>query len=316
MGDVPGSDPLDPNIDETMGIASDNEDDTVLEVDSPVHSPINSVRSPSPNGMPVMAEQPETEDDVEEGDVAQADVTSAPVMSRYDRERFEVTHCHHERPNGSQSPYTMRPQNYYDRDYKISPLVQSTLAIHQFLSQSQECLMQPPISSGSSRSDVFVPMLHVRRDLHQKIASRASATVTSGETQAPNFLSSITLKKRPIGSDGEPSQHPIIVRNMMYGIHHRPHSLMKSPEEISISMVPMLSGPPPPEIQHEPPMLGPPTRLPTTLGSPLLMPQQLPQVPVPLTHPVPSSQQSLQSQKVAPPPPKRTGFSIEDIMRR
>lgn len=316
VGDVPGSDPLDP-IDESMGIASDNEDDTVLEVDSPVHSPITSVRSPSPNGMPVSAELQDTEEDVEERDIVETDVAPATsLMSRYDRERFEVTHCHHERPNGSHSPYTMRPQNYYERDYKVSPLTQSSLTAHQFLSQSQDTLLQPSISSGSSRSDVFLPMLHVRRDLHQKnIGGRAPATVTSGisagETQVPNFLSSIPLRKRPIGSDGEPSQHPIIVRNMMYGIHHRPHSLMKSPEEMT--MVPMISVPTP-ELQHETP-----TRLPPSLGSPLLMAQQPPQVQVPLILPVPpsqASQQSQQSQKSVPPPLKRTGFSIEDIMRR
>ena len=316
VGDVPGSDQMDPSIDESMGIASDIEDDAVLEVDSPVHSPVNGGRSPSPNVMPVSAELNDPDDYVEETNMTQAESVLSLPMSRFDRDRFEVTHCHHERSNGSQSPYTMRPQNYYERDYKMSPLVQSTLAAHQFLSQSQESLMQPISSSGSSRSDAFVPMLHVRRDLHQKIGNRAPSTVTSGqnitlESQVPNFLSTIPLRKRPIGGDGESSTHPIMVRNMIYGIHQRQNCLMKAPDELNL--VPSMNSSST-EAQIEPPTIGQ-SGLPVILGSPLLMPQQHCLTPAP----VPSSQQapsSNQPSSVAPAPSKRTGFSIDDIMRR
>lgn len=290
VGDVPGLEQGDSNQDDIQNI-SDGEDDTVLEVDSPLNSPNNSGRSPSPLHMPVSAELLQDDNDEHEDFVRgheEMEPPPTPAPDKPDKDIVPVTHCHHERPYGSRSPYTMRPMNSYEPRHR-SPT--PNLSSSQYLSQSQDSLNSAHMQSASSRSDMFLPMLHVRRDLHHKagVSSRSTAsTVTSGlmDHPTPNFLSSIPLRKRPIGPDGEPYL-PSLSRNIgLYGLH-RNHPLLKPPEELMM---------PPPEAASLPQLMGSP---------PLISP---PQAATP--HVAPSTSAT------AAAPPKRTGFSIEDIMRR
>lgn len=128
----------------------------------------------------------------------------------------EVTHCHHEGLIGPH--YTMRP--YYDY---YSPLSLAAVAAAHNNSKmssspgSQSSIKSSSASSGSAVSaakpENFVPMLHVRRDLHHKspmISGHSSATVTSSaavtmsDVPGPSFLGSIPIRKRPMGPNGEP----------------------------------------------------------------------------------------------------------------
>jgi odd-skipped len=305
VGDVPGLEQGDSNHDDIQNI-SDGEDDTVLEVDSPLNSPNNSGRSPSPLHMPVSAELQDENDErpefVRENEEMEPPPTPAP--DKLEKDIVPVTHCHHERPYGSRSPYTMRPNNGYERDPRHRSPTPSNLASSQYLSQSQDSLNSAHMQSTSSRSDMFLPMLHVRRDLHHKMSNRSTpSTVTSGlmEHPTPNFLSSIPLRKRPIGPDGEPYL-PSISRNIgLYGLH-RNHPLLKPPDEL---MLPPVISPDAGNSNHESLPMHTNGNLPQLMGSP------------PLVSP-PQASTSSQQQPAAgnAAPPKRTGFSIEDIMRR
>ncbi len=319
VGDVPGLEQGDTNQDDIHNI-SDGEDD--LEVDSPLHSPNNSGRSPSPLHMPVSAE---LQDEHEENEVRferendEIEPPPTPAPAEMEKDIVPVTHCHHERSSGSQSPYTMRPQNnFYDRESRHRSPTPSTssgsLASSQYLSQSQDSLNSPHMhansaNSSSNRTEIFMPMLHVRRDLHHKL-NRPTSTVTSGLVDhhhpAPNFLSNIPLRKRPIGPDGEPFL-PSLSRNISLQGLPRNHPLLKTAEEHL--MPPIINSD---EIHALPQMLGSP---PPSINSPQ-MPTNL---TVPSTHHIPPSivNNSQPQQPTSAAPPKRsTGFSIEDIMRR
>lgn len=297
VGDVPGLEQGDSNQDDIQNI-SDGEDDTVLEVDSPLNSPNTIGRSPSPLHMPVSAELQEESEGHDEfpREHEEMEPPPTPAPDKPEKDIVPVTHCHHERPYGSRSPYTMRPNNSYDRDPRHrSPTPVGGLSSSQYLSQSQDSLNSAHMQSTASRSELFIPMLHVRRDLHHKVAASnraSSSTVTSGlmDHPTPNFLSSIPLRKRPIGPDGEPYL-PSLSRSIgLYGLH-RNHPLLKPPDELM--MPPMIS----PDGTNAVPSPG---NLPQLMGSPpLISPPQAA---------TPSQQQ--------PAAPKRTGFSIEDIMRR
>ena len=267
-------------------------------MDSPLNSPNNSGRSPSPLQMPVSAElqdEEEKEDFAIVNDEMQPPPTPAP--DKPEKDIVPVTHCHHERPYGSRSPYTMRPTNSYDRDPRHrspTPVGVSNLSTSQYISHSQDSLNSTHMQPSSSRSEMFIPMLHVRRDLHHKMgaSSRPTSTATSGliEHRNPNFLSSIPLRKRPIGPDSEPYLPSRSIN--LYGLH-RNHQLIKAPEELM--MPPIIA----PDVKNE--SVASPGSLPRMMGSPPLIspPQKQQQKPV-----------------AAVAPPKRTGFSIEDIMRR
>lgn len=296
VGDVPGLEQGDSNQDDIQNI-SDGEDDTLLEVDSPLNSPSNAGRSPSPLQMPVSAElQDETDEHVEfvrPSEEMEPPPTPAPDKS--EKDIVPVTHCHHERPYGSRSPYTMRP-NGNDRDPRHRSPTPSNLPSSQYHSHSQDSLNSAHMQA--SRVDMFLPMLHVRRDLHHKMSNRLTpSTVTSGlmEHPTPNFLSSIPLRKRPIGPDGEPYL-PSLSRNIgLYGLHKN-HPLLKPPDELMLP--PVIS----PDAEAMP--VHSSGNLPQLMGSPpLVSPSQ-----------VPTTSQQQSSPVVAAP--KRTGFSIEDIMRR
>jgi odd-skipped len=294
VGDVPGLDQGDLNHDDIQNI-SDGEDDTLLEVDSPLNSPNNAGRSPSPLQMPVSAELQDENLDNENfaRENGELEPPPTPAPDKPEKDIVPVTHCHHERPLGSRSPYTMRPNNGYDRDPRHRSPTPSNLSSSQYHSQSQDSLNSAQMQL-SSRVDMFLPTLHVRRDLHHKMSNRlTSSTVTSGliDHPTPNFLSSIPLRKRPIGSDGEPYLTSLSRNIGLYGLH-RNHSLMKPPEELMM----------PPDVDAMP--IHSNGRLPQLMGSP------------PLVSPPQASSTSKKPPSPVAAMPKRTGFSIEDIMRR
>lgn len=316
VGDVPGAEPLDPNsLDDHHDTLSGDEDDTVVEVDSPIHSPLNAPRTPSP----VQVADDLNEEDEEEHIDTVSPVTPAPLS---EKEHNEITHCHHERSNGSKSPYTMRPQNHYERDHRFP----SSSNMSDYLPFNQEVPLSLKIHtqiSSSARSDGFVPMLHVRRDLHQKI--NKPSTVTSGSMEPPSNFLNVPIRKRIMGPDGEP-QLPMIGRQMFYSLH-RQHSLGKPPDELI--MTPMLASPdsqsqdqvPLPSTSSAIPLLGPASVASLTVPPAQYLPALQP-VQIQLGSTSLSSGES-QSSGPSPPapsnppaPPKRTGFSIEDIMRR
>ena len=317
VGDVP-SEVLDVGEEDQHNLSGD-EDETVLEVDSPVHSPALRHRSPSPPmDMPVSAE---LEDDREEDDEERAANES---------DQIPVVQCHHERPQGSKSPYTMRPQNDNQRSHHLHHPNHPN-ADDQPQTSSQGVLL-------GQQNDMFMPTLHVRRDLHHKmnILSRSS-TITSGLMEpGASYLSSIPIRKRPIGPDGEP--HPIISRNIIsshimapgLGLRHH-HQLLKPPDEL---IKPSL---PPPDTNT--PLLSPASSTSSSMMSPrshISSPSlQLPPPPQATVPPVPINLANLSNiptnlvlpnglppgqQPQQPNPtqstPRKTGFSIEDIMRR
>lgn len=311
VADVPGSEPLDPSLGDQNDILSGDEDDTVVEVDSPIHSPANQARSPSPvhvtDDLRDEEENLLRHDEEEEGPPP----TPAPII---EKDHVEVTHCHHERSNGSKSPYTMRPQNNYEREYKTHPSPASALADYmQYPQEGPLSLKMHP--SSVSRTDVFVPTLHVRRDLHQKLGRGSISGAL--DPQLTNYIAGVPIRKRPMGPDGEP-QLPLLYRGMIPSLH-RQQSLLKPPDDLL--MPPILASPDGnsrDQISIHP-------SAPPLIGSPTLVPP----LPVPSGHFLsPSSVQSQQPSTAStsttnqsenasqPPPPKRTGFSIEDIMRR
>jgi odd-skipped len=343
VGDVPGMEQGDSSHDDIHNISDGEEEDTLLEVDSPLNSPNNSGRSPSPLQMPVSAELQDEHDEIEDEVEREREELMlpppTPAPEKVEKDIVPVTHCHHERSSGSQSPYTMRPQtNDRERRHR-SPTpgsLNGNLANSQHLSHSQDSLNSSHMHStagSSSRTDIFMPMLHVRRDLHHKL-NRASSTVTSGLVDHhPNFLSNIPLRKRPIGPDGEPFL-PSLSRGIgLYGLHQN-HPLLKPTEELLM---------PPPIINatdlstelHSPPALPQLMSSPPPPSTPLITSPQMPtNLSVPSSHHIATSSTSIgnipqpQQQQLTPPStaavaaassgaPKRSmGFSIEDIMRR
>jgi odd-skipped len=317
VGDVP-VEGLDASLDNDN--LSGDEDDTVLEVDSPVNSPIVRPRSTSPPlEMPVSAE---LNDSDPEQVSKQAEITREEIAARTEQERIEVTHCHHERPGGSQSPYTMRPQQdyyYHSKEHRL--LSHLAYYSHPPSNGGPPDNLSQASSQTSTQHDGFVPMLHVRRDLHHKLGnlSRLSATMTSALLEpGPNFLSTIPLRKRPIGLDGEP--YSFMGRGLLGSHHlsmnmHRQHPLLRPPDELTIT---------PPSAPAEP-----------TAATPISAAVQLDPKQPPLqaspssSMPPPPTSSSMTLPTVASvtppvhinnptpvPPPKKTGFSIEDIMRR
>lgn len=317
MGDVP-SEVLDVGDDER--ILSD-EEDTVLEVDSPIQSPVARSRSPSLSAV-ARPESPELENVEHEPErTAENDLESSD--SKGTNEPPEITHCHHD---GGQSHYTMRPHNEYAQQ-----MLPSQYSMLRHMSQH---MVKPP--------DTFVPMLHVRRDLHHKNpsspTSNASASIPLLDP-GPSFLSSIPIRKRPIGNDGEPHLmlgrsfanvqsigHPLNLSGQS-SLSNKPIEEMQSPTVIPTEKSRDLLPPSVPPIPSIPPILSHINQMPSIgLSIPSssigISPQQQQQLLL-MPSTMPQNQSSLdilkQSPQPAPqpaPPPKRTGFSIEDIMRR
>lgn len=222
----------------------------------------------------------------------------------------EVTHCHHEGLIGPH--YTMRPHyDYY------SPLSLAAVAAAHNMSSSP-CPSTPSSAAslhlhkpGSKvSSDTFMPMLHVRRDLHHKgpIISGQSSTITSSggllmnkelPAPGPSFLGSIPIRKRPMGAHGEP--HVVIPPSRNGGPLGVPSSLNHLSTEqhsfgvhVSSSSAADALG----EKEHR-------------VGGFF---QQKPGTSKDMDENVLSG--PAVKAEGAKAPPKKTGFSIEDIMRR
>uniref|UniRef100_A0A182KA25 Uncharacterized protein n=1 Tax=Anopheles christyi TaxID=43041 RepID=A0A182KA25_9DIPT len=333
-------------------------------------------------------EEEDDEEDEEEDDLIS--------VAGHEPDPTPVVQCHHERPMGSKSPYTMRPQyDHGSRSSMSSQSSQHSSSMHPSGHGEDSRDSGPLVMSHASAHapDVFVPMLHVRRDLHHKMGliGRASATITSGSVgglleAGGSFLSHIPLRKRAMGPDGEP--HPIMARSLHLPLggsrgHHKSHlvedvhsappsdsphrepmPLMSpsvpsaSPVLLSPHLPPGLALPPPPP-PPAPSSMAVPINLANLSNLPIVLPSAPAPVPATLVggsgaagsslaasphhHPgvlaspgsstsctskgsgstvAPSSSTSTAPQVVAPvavpnpPPPRKTGFSIEDIMRR
>lgn len=281
VGDVP-AEVLD--VGEEERHLSGDEDDSILEVDSPDQSPAR-IRSPSPAVVIERPEykivpEPEEEVAVSLAKLEQPIIDDGKVIDNKQKAP-EVTHCHHEGQSGS---YTMRRVRVYEYEYA------SMKEYHrQFsMSQSQQ-------HSSKQLHDNFLPMLHVRRDLHHKNPlAGPSSTMTSGVLEpGPSFLGSIPFRKRPIGPDGQPQFLGSLGRSIINPSHighslgvARPISLLGAPDDMIIN-------------PSQPPII--------PLDEPLAL-----QVPLPVIV-VPQPQQ--QALPPPAPPQRKTGFTIEDIMR-
>lgn len=238
----------------------DEDDDTVVEVDSPVHSPVGSLRrSPSiandleeENGdEEVDLEGVNGEKDDENGD---APPKEPRLSDKDDLAASEQTHCHH---NGGQMHYTMRPIH----EMGFAPPMVSPVASVDF---SHAHLHQSP-SLAAKIPEAYMPMLHVRRDLHHKEVARGEAVL--------GFVESMPMRKRTAaGYLREPMPD--------YQQRHKPLNLSNHP------MPPTQPKSPAAENGHD--------DADRAIAGP--------------------SNPNRNEQR--PPPPKRTGFSIEDIMRR
>lgn len=211
----------------------------------------------------------------------------------------EVTHCHHEGFIGPH--YTMRPHyDYY------SPLSFATAAAAQKMSSSSASVSP----SAKPTTNNFVHVLHVRRDLHHKspmisghpstiTSSVAGNTIAMHDPPGPSFLGSIPVRKRSMGPNGEtqlakptttndgsnnfnPSMRLVASEHHSFGSHHSPSassSCSQSSQSGGIVKEGALS-----------PIPGSSKDADRTGGAAVVSPTK--------------------------PPPKKTGFSIEDIMRR
>lgn len=229
VGDVP-AEILDVG-DSEVNLSGD-EEDTVLEVDSPVQSPIPRSRSPSTSELRTDTPDVHTEEDEEydnrreedhEIEITHKKENPSDVLPE-NSEVPAITHCHHD---GGQS-YTMRPlfdQNINQKD-----------SFHAQFSM----LRQQSIQSRKHHPDPTVPMLHVRRDLHHRdIGGGNSSSTPFLDTASRNFLSAIPIRKRPIGIDGEPVSTGLPINSSPHHLNHPlnlsgQHQLHKPPDEMII----------------------------------------------------------------------------------
>ncbi|XP_045475900.1 protein bowel-like [Harmonia axyridis] len=234
----------------------------------------------------------------------------------------ERTQCHE--PRSTSSPYTMRPsherldyqhdledEDDLDEDPEIDPGVedQPTSLINDKLEEPQE---PPPI---------YHPQLQIRRDLHHAAAQMKPSTITSGSLE-PAYLGAFRKRlldaDRPRLMDGDrfpPSSYA----------NERPTPPMnlRMPPSIHSSIMVSSMSPMPP-MHHVPPpsVLKPPDNhvVPSGSGvsrikSDVVSEPEISNLPSDLS----MKRQDVVQQPPQPrpqPPPKRTGFTIEDIMRR
>lgn len=440
VGDVP-SDFVDVGEEDDGRNLSGDEEDSLLEVDSPRQSPIHRVRSTSPcdneetgedhcdgsqqsgrtehsrKGLkrkaPILQESPDesdeeidTDDDSEEEELNDVEpeelqeqiepvyIEEVPPIKRVVRQG--VTHCHHE---GGET-YTMRPNMERERDQRfaeefvlsngnmLSPtcsgdapmLVTSPFA----MSNSNLRYLRPALLPGtgdsihspssSNQPEPYIPMLHVRRDLHTKpnmppgmIANTPSTIAISGVEPRkspsqplhspleaiPSFLGSIPIRKRPICHESDinllnqqrsytvAANQNMVALNMSRAHVQTLHAFKSIPPPLqALTVQKSLTAPmpTPPQPIHQPPCIAEESSNPVSESSsssssgastymlPVKVSAQL--KPQHEQHPLPTQSPSSSSSAAAaaaavgaatPPqnqPPKRTGFSIEDIMRR
>lgn len=286
VGDVPG---LDPHDDIQI---SDGEDDTVLEVDSPMNSPETNGRSPSPLNMPVSAELQDELDEhygEDESEILQNEIPPPPTPApdKPEKDIIPIVQCHHERSSGSKSPYTMRPMKGDEfRNRSPTPTRDGSISMSSQESHNPSALMQLQFAKAPSPS---LPMLHVRRDLHHKAMNRSiSSTITSKLSDHSNFINSIPIRKRPLELADSEAFSPPLSRNVEIFNFNR-KLLTKSNESQQLNS----------NSDSQSEIMPPKSNLVT--ATPPLMAQSKPFTP---------------SQASNAAPAKRTGFSIEDIMRK
>lgn len=285
VGDVPG---LDPHDDIQI---SDGEEDTVLEVDSPMNSPDTNGRSPSPLHMPVSAElQDELEEhfhgELEPEIIKEVQPPPTPASDKPEKDIIPVVQCHHERASGSKSPYTMRPTKG-DEFRNRSPTPTDSMCLSSQDSHICNATSQHQFSKAPSPN---LPMLHVRRDLHHKTINRSiTSTITSKLVDHPNLMNSIPIRKRPIELDSD-SFSPSLSRNVELYHLNRKLSLKATDDQQIMSC-----------------------NLVNSSDSLPIKPNVMASAPTSTTTQA-KSFSSHQIQQSAPA--RRTGFSIEDIMRK
>lgn len=222
----------------------------------------------------------------------------------------ERTQCHE--PCSSSSPYTMRPHPEHGPDRR-----------HEHDLDDPDLDEEPEIDPGQEENpdrEPHHPQLQIRRDLHHPHVK--TATITSGAMEL-GFLG--PFRKRQLDTD-RPSTSS--------GGRHTP--------PLSLRMAPMHLPPPPSHMMPQsvpippsPPVLKPPDTGLLQLSVPLQQPSSahissLPRSNLRAIALAPSqspssnnyvSDLSMKKDELPPPrppqnPPKKTGFTIEDIMRR
>lgn len=266
-----------------IGDDDDDEDEDVeLEVDSPVHSPITANRqSPATLSHDIDEADDDVDDDgvekeidlrnettVRDDDVDYRPPAKEPRLDyqKQEPESPEQTHCHH---NGNdRSHYTMRPT--YDNGVMIS------IADYSMLRQHQSMM-------SSKAGDPFMPMLHVRRDLHHKEPTQLRSETATSYTESMPFR-----KRNAAGFLRDPSEYMSVPRQAPLNLSNHASESTSEKNATNYSADQKMDE----------------TRVSTpSISAPIAMPANVIQPPA-------------QLQQAPPPPRRRTGFSIEDIMRR
>ncbi|KMY87980.1 protein bowel [Drosophila simulans] len=371
VGEVNSGDYVDVGEEDEARNLSGDEEDSLLEVDSPRQSPVHNLGESGGSGeksesermrlkrkaaidqeeseeefddfdeeeelqdLPRVHDLPrEEDDDFDPEDEEQAEValvarfqaSKAAATSQSSSsvgakpERQGVTHCHHE---GGET-YTMRPHGEKHQEEPGNSGITSLPVPPSFVRYSVPpgAAGPPPAPPGAPppthqhpghphllppNGDPYLPILHVRRDLHHKSLNLSKAGVPppphtpptiitqpesgkppnqplhSPHEAMPSFLGSIPMRKRILPAPTldlmDPHHHP--------GLGQRTY--VDSPSIYALNM----SRHPPRQLLGKPPSTE--TSGATTEKGP-------PVAPPPIAPP--------------PAPPRRTGFSIEDIMRR
>lgn len=197
-GDV-ATDPLD-GTDAEANLDDDDEDD--IEVDSPLHSPVARQRSPSLSDDEIDDIDADADDNDNEGcdrDVSldkrqrQPDIDSVPMDETNEAPEVTIT-CHH---NGDgRAPYTMRPAHEMQSlQATVATTTNGKEATSSNSSSTSEfATMSASTTKHASPTEPYMPMLHVRRDLHQKSAiALDTISSASDKQQLPSQPSTSTL---------------------------------------------------------------------------------------------------------------------------
>ncbi|KAH8412708.1 hypothetical protein KR009_004888 [Drosophila setifemur] len=378
VGEVNSGDYVDVGEEDEARNLSGDEEDSLLEVDSPRQSPVHNLgdsgsgeksetermrlkrkaaldqeeseeefddfdEEEEPQDLPRERELPgEDEEDFDAEDEVQAEAAlvarfqagkassslAAPTapsgpVSMSKSERQGVTHCHHE---GGET-YTMRPHGEkHLEELAGNTSIPSAPTFVRYPAPPGATATAPPTGAPAPppphphpghahllppNGDPYLPILHVRRDLHHKslnLSKGAPPTpptiITQPETSKPpnqplhspheampSFLGSIPMRKRIL---------PPPTLDLMDPHHHPglgPRTFVDSPSIYALNM----SRHPPRQLLGKPPNS---TETSGANSEKVVVPQgAAPPIAPPPAPP-------------APAPPRRTGFSIEDIMRR
>lgn len=246
--------------DEEEIVDGEDDNDTVLEVDSPIHSPIEVVSERDDNESNDFEKNRHNSNTNTQTFDKNCEESDEPPrkIARLDEKTDEsigITHCHH---NDGQSHYTMRPQKSFN---KLNT--------------------EPSATNSSKLSESYSITLHVRRDLHYKnnVSSplQFSTSSSAASSSTSNFLNAVPIRKRSAAFNRE---H--IDDNNQY---ESSHSLPLHPSPLNLSSHHMAN---------------------TQQSIPNSIPQRS---PIANVHPAQQPPAQVAN-------PRRTGFSIEDIMRR